>query len=127
MKTDIETREDLVFLLGKFYETATKDAEIGHHFAELDLAAHLPIIVNFWEKVLFGKPVYFGNPLFIHQKLNEISPLKPEHFGRWIEIFSHTIDKLFAGKTAENAKLRADTIAHSLNQRINPTEIQKIR
>ncbi len=126
MKTDIETREDLVFLLSKFYETATKDAEIGHHFAELDLAAHLPIIVDFWEKVLFGKSVYFGNPLFIHQKLNEISPLKPEHFGRWLEIFSRTIDKLFAGETAENAKLRARMTAHSLNQRINLDDNPKI-
>lgn len=126
MKTDIETREDLVFLLGKFYETATKDAQIKHHFAELDLVSHLPIIVDFWEKILFGKPVYFGNPLFIHQKLNEKSPLKAEHFRRWLEIFSRTIDNLFAGETAETAKLRARMIAHSLNQRINLDDNPKI-
>jgi len=116
---DIETREDLEFLLTGFYEVATKDEQIGHHFAELDLVSHLPVIVDFWEKILFGKPVYFGNPLLIHQKINEIFPLKSEHFERWLEIFSRTVDKFFTGETAENAQLRARTIAHSLNQRIN--------
>ena len=116
---DIETREDLEFLLTGFYEVATKDEQIGHHFAELDLVSHLPVIVDFWEKILFGKPVYFGNPLLIHQKINEIFPLKSEHFERWLEIFSQTVDKFFTGETAENAQLRARTIAHSLNQRIN--------
>jgi hemoglobin len=59
--------------------------------------------------------------------LNEIFPIAPEHFGRWIEIFNQTIDRLFAGETTENAKIRAGMIAHSLNQRINPTEIQNLR
>ena len=119
MKRDIETREDLETLLTEFYNVATIDEEIGHHFAELDLAAHLPVIVNFWEKVLFGKPIYFGNPLAVHQKLNEKSPLKLEHFQKWFTIFSQTVDELFAGKTADDAKLRAKMIAHSLSQNLN--------
>ena len=119
MIRDIETRKDLEFLLTEFYKIAVVDTEIGHHFAELDLAAHLPILVNFGEKVLFGKPVYFGNPLVVHQKLNEKSPLKLEHFQHWLKIFSETADKIFAGEMTDNAKLRANMIAHSLNQRIN--------
>ena len=119
MKRDIETREDLENLLREFYLVATRDAQIGHHFAELNLETHLPIIVNFWEKILFGNPVYFGNPLAVHQILHEISPLKLEHFQRWFEIFSQTVDALFDGETAENAKLRAKMIAHSLNRNLN--------
>jgi len=118
MKRDIETRQDLETLLSEFYKIAVTDAKIGHHFAGLDLASHLPVIVDFWEKVLFGKAVYFGNPLAVHQKLNEKSPLELEHFRRWVEIFSQTTDELFAGETAENAKLRAKMIAHSLHQKI---------
>ncbi|HLM01796.1 MAG TPA: group III truncated hemoglobin [Pyrinomonadaceae bacterium] len=118
MKHDIENRADLELLLTEFYKIATTDAEIGHHFAGLDLAAHLPIIVDFWEKILFGKQVYFGNPAFVHQRLNEKSPLELEHFRRWVEIFSRIVDKLFIGETAENAKLRAKMIAHSLHQRV---------
>jgi len=119
MKRDIETREDLENLLREFYAVAIQDNQIGHHFAELNLETHLPIIVNFWEKVLFGNPVYFGNPLAVHQTLHEKSPLLLEHFQRWIEIFDQTVDELFVGKTAENAKLRAKMIAHSLNQNLN--------
>jgi hemoglobin len=121
---DIETREDLESLLTEFYNIALTDAEIGHHFDELDLVSHLPIIVDFWEKILFGKHVYFGNPMIIHQKLHEKLPLKPEHFRRWVDIFIATIDENFAGEQAENAKLRAKMIAHSLNQRINQDTTQ---
>ncbi|MGC2234698.1 MAG: group III truncated hemoglobin [Pyrinomonadaceae bacterium] len=121
---DIETREDVEALLTEFYKIATKDAEIGHHFDDLDLISHLPIIVNFWEKILFGKQIYFGNPMAIHQTLDEKFPLKPEHFHRWIEIFNATVDAHFAGAQAENAKLRAKMIAHSLNQRINQDSAQ---
>jgi len=119
MKPDIETRADLETLLLEFYKIVAHDEEIGHHFADLDLAAHLPVIVDFWEKVLFGKPVYFGNPLAVHQKINEKSPLRFEHFRRWTEIFASMVDRFFAGVRAENAKLRARMIAHTLNQRIN--------
>lgn len=116
---DIETREDLEFLLAEFYKVALNDKEIGHHFVDLDLETHLPIIVDFWEKVLFGKSIYFNNPLVVHQKLHEKSPLKLEHFQQWFKIFSTTVEKFFTGTQAENAKLRAKMIAHSLNQRLN--------
>lgn len=116
---DIETRADLELLLAEFYKIAPYDAEIGHHFDDTDLAAHLPVIVDFWEKLLFGTPVYFGNPMIVHQKLHEKAPLTLEHFRRWVEIFSQTIDRFFAGEQAENAKLRAKMIAHSLNARLN--------
>ena len=121
---DIETREDLELLLTEFYKVATVDENIGHHFDGLDLAAHLPVIVDFWEKVLFGKPVYFGNPLAIHQILHVKSALTLEHFQRWVEIFHTTVDSFFNGEMADAAKLRSKMIAHSLNQNLNrSTEI----
>jgi hemoglobin len=126
MKKDIQTREDIELLLTRFYDVAIVDDRIGHHFAELDLRTHLPVIVDFWEKVLFGKNIYFGNPLFVHQKLHEKHPLKLEHFQHWVAIFSAAVDEHFAGEMAENAKMRAKMIAHSLNQRLNeaPAAIQ---
>lgn len=117
---DIEERQDIDDLLAAFYEVAIVDPLIGHHFDDLDLAAHLPVIGDFWEKALFGRPVYFSNPMIVHQKMHAVLPLKPEHFSRWIEIFVATVDRLFEGEMADNAKMRARMIADSLNQRLNP-------
>lgn len=122
MKSDIENRGDLVRLLENFYSVAMHDEKIGYFFTEvvkLDLHTHLPVIADFWEKILFGTPVYFGNPLGVHQKMHQQSPLLKEHFERWVEIFRGTVDHLSAGKFAETAKLRAEVIAVSLWRRLN--------
>ncbi|MHB1179871.1 MAG: group III truncated hemoglobin, partial [Daejeonella sp.] len=34
-----------------------------------------------------------------------------EHFDRWLQLFNETIDELFEGKIAENARKRASSIA----------------
>ena len=121
---DIETRGNLETLLAEFYKIATIDKEIRHHFDELNSTAHLPVIVDFWEKALFGKPIYYGNPLAVHQTLHRKSPLMLEHFQRWVEIFHATVDNFFTGELADAAKLRAKMIAHSLNRNLNSsTEI----
>ena len=52
---EIESREDLELLLAEFYKIAPFDAEIGHHFNGVDLENHLPVIVDFWEKILFSE------------------------------------------------------------------------
>jgi len=119
MNRDIETRADIDRLLVEFYKVIVHDPEIGHHFDQLDLDHHLPIIGNFWEKVLFGNAVYFNNPLAVHQKLHERLPLQPEHFLRWVEVFSQTVESLFVGEMADLAKSRARAIADSLDQRLN--------
>ena len=53
------------------------------------------------------------------QTFNEKNPMPPEHFARWVEVFVASIDRLFAGEMADNAKQRARMIADSLNQRLN--------
>ena len=118
---DIETRQDLELLLTEFYKVAIEDSVIGHHFNDLDLESHMPVIVDFWEKVLLGKPVYYGNPLTVHKKLHDKSELTLEHFQRWVEIFHAKVDEHFDGEIADAAKLRAKMIAHSLNQRLGET------
>lgn len=115
---DIENRDDIARLLRRFYSAATEDALIGHHFTDLDLESHIPVFTDFWDKVLFGNRVYFGNPLAVHFKLNEKNPITLDHFRRWVELFSEAVDELFEGETAENAKERAKMIAHSLNTRL---------
>lgn len=125
---DIETREDIDHLLVRFYEQAMVDPEIAHHFTELDLAHHLPIIGDFWEKLLLSRPVYSGNPLVVHQHLHARARLEPDHFNRWVEIFGATVDSMFEGDRADLAKFRAGVIAETLNERLNPSvQISKPR
>jgi hemoglobin len=118
-KSDIETRSDIDRLLREFYNIAIPDTEIGHHFVDMDLETHLPVIGDFWEKILFARPIYFGNPLIVHEMLQKRSPLEREHFARWVEIFRGTVDRYFAGSTAEKAKQLAGAIANNLHQRLN--------
>ncbi|MFV0389085.1 MAG: group III truncated hemoglobin [Pyrinomonadaceae bacterium] len=118
-KADITKREDIDVLMKSFYGTALRDELIGHHFVEMNLERHLPVIGNFWEKVLLGNPVYFGNPLVVHRALHLKAPLKTEHFSRWIEIFKQTVDRMFEGDIAEHAKKRAEMIAATLDLRLN--------
>jgi hemoglobin len=116
---DIETRDDLIRLMTEFYSVAVSDKLIGHHFAEVDLATHIPVVADFWEKTLFARPVYYGNALAVHQTFNAVNRMAPEHFARWVEIFVSSVDGFFAGEMADNAKRRARMIADSINQRLN--------
>lgn len=113
----IETRVDIDRLMHVFYERVLVDDVIGYIFtdvAKLDLENHLPIIGDFWESLLFGTPAYAKrgrNPLLVHKQLHEKIILTDAHFGRWLELFTATIDEMFAGERAEFLKTRAHAIA----------------
>ena len=117
MKADIQTREDIDLLMHVFYKQALVDDVIGYIFtdvAKLDLEHHLPIIGDFWESLLFGTGSYAShgrNPLLVHKELDAKSSLNREHFERWLEIFTATVDDLFAGERADHIKVRAVAIA----------------
>jgi hemoglobin len=119
MKKDIETRADIDDLMNRFYGKALNDEAISYIFeiAELDLQHHLPVIGDFWETLLLGSGNYQRhgrNPLQIHALLNSKTPLLAEHFRRWLEIFTQTVDETFAGERADFAKLRAEMIANRM-------------
>ena len=119
---DIENREDIDLLMRRFYAVAMPDDLIGHIFtdvAKLDLEKHLPIIGDFWESLLFGTPVYAKHgrsPMVVHGELHAKYPLTTEHFERWLEIFTRTIDEEFAGERTEFLKVRSRTISGRLQE-----------
>jgi hemoglobin len=79
--------------------------------AKLDLEAHLPILVDFWDMVLFQSDTYQKNALQLHMHLHKQSPLTAEHFNTWLNYFNNTIDELYEGRIALLAKQRAKSIA----------------
>ena len=120
--TDIESREDIETLIQSFYSKAMKDKVISHFFTEivqLELDEHLPKMYDFWEMMLFDSASYKGNPMQTHLDLNKKSPLKKVHFEAWIRIFNETVDDLFGGPNAENAKTRALSMATMIQIKTN--------
>jgi hemoglobin len=111
---DIENRDHIDQLMRAFYTKAIPDAVIGHYFTQviqMDLEKHLPVIVDFWETVLFGVAKYRSNTIAIHHHLHEKSAFKEKHFAQWVQLFQSTVDELFEGEKAELAKQRALSIA----------------
>lgn len=114
MKKDIENREDIIRMVNNFYEKVKPDKTISYFFSQVagvDWEKHLPVMYNFWENIIFHVGGYTGNPMKHHIDLHQKSPMKKEHFNRWIELFNETVDELFEGEKAEQAKLRALSIA----------------
>lgn len=108
---DLRTADDIRELVEAFYGTLVQDPLTGPFFAGLDLAHHLPRIRAFWEMALLGKPGYTTNVTDVHLKLAERMPLRPEHFERWLALWRAAVDARFSGPMAEEAKLRALSIA----------------
>lgn len=97
-----------------FYSTLLEDEAMAHIFndvARLDLEAHLPHIVSFWEGVVLNTGDYRNNVMQVHLNLNAKMPLSKERFDTWLGVFFATIDNLFTGPNAEKMKTRALSIA----------------
>jgi hemoglobin len=118
-KTDIQGRYDVELLVDRFYEKVLKDEVIGFFFtdvAAINLKEHLPRMYDFWESMLFRSQTYGRNAMMPHLRLNQKEPLQPQHFTRWLELFNETIDDLFSGPVADEAKLRASGVAMSISR-----------
>ena len=121
MKRDIESRADCERLVRVFYGRALQDPIIGFLFvdvAKLDLEAHVPRITSFWETILLGAQSYGGGAFRPHAALHMKAPLRRAHFEQWLNLWSGTVDELFAGERAELAKAHAVRVARAFHQRL---------
>jgi hemoglobin len=119
MKQDILNREDVALLVTKFYDKIKVDAILGPIFNGMisDWDSHLDHLTTFWESALFMTKKlpkrYFGNPIEAHIKVDAFAnhTLNEQHFGIWLNYWVQTIDDLFNGEVADNAKRRARKMA----------------
>lgn len=88
-------------LLGPVFE-----ARVWGHWPE-----HLDKMVDFWSAALLHEPGYAGNPRSVHARLDGVGP---EHFRRWLELFSRTLGELFAEEVADRILARARMMAGGL-------------
>ena len=114
MKADITTHEQVKLLVDTFYEKVGINPVIGYIFtdvAKVNWEHHLPKMYSFWAAMILGDMRYTGNPMQTHINLSKLTPLTEKEFDEWIRLFNETVDELFEGPKATDAKLRATNVA----------------
>ncbi|MCZ8283915.1 MAG: group III truncated hemoglobin [Bacteroidia bacterium] len=114
MPADIIFPSDVELLVRTFYNRLLQLEDIKPVFEGVDVDAHMPHMIAFWEFVLLDKAGYTTNVFDKHVNL----PLKAEHFTLWLETFEDTVRSLFAGEKAEMAIQRAQSIGYSFQQKL---------
>jgi hemoglobin len=121
MQPDISNRADIQAFVTLFYQKLANSTVVQHIFFDKlgtgDWAPHLERIVDFWETVLFGATTYTGQSFAPHASMQ----LQQDHFTEWLALFTQSIDELFVGPKADEAKQKANTMAILFMSKINYT------
>lgn len=121
-KTDIQNRTDVLLLVETFYSKIRVHDGLGPIFNVIitDWESHFELLTDFWEAQLFLKRKYHGNPVTVHQEVDDkvSNSITSEHFGLWLNVWFATIDELFEGETAWIAKNRAQKMSTMLFMKI---------
>lgn len=117
MLPDISTRQDLEWIVSTFYQQLLRDDVVKVFFTEvvpIDLAEHLPVIVDFWQSALLAQGNYKGNPMIKHIEMSRKMQLERVHLETWLRHWEDTIRRRYAGPTAEVAITRARSIGEMI-------------
>lgn len=112
--SDLATTEDVTKFMEYFYDVLLANPVAAPIFEEIDMEAHIPRVVGFWDGIAFGHGNYRGAPLMKHIPLG----LATEHFVVWYETFTACLDELFQGPVATMVKERAHSIAFIFSSRL---------
>lgn len=121
MARDIINRKDIKLLVDTFYAKVMTNEVIGFIFSDvagIDWGKHLPKMYNFWSSLLIGEKSYSGNPMRVHIGLSNSTEMSDTQFNEWLSLFYNTVDELFEGKNADEAKRRASKIASMMQTNI---------
>lgn len=120
-REDLASRADVEHLVRDFYRQAAMDDLLGPIFeaAISDWNHHIDKLTDFWVWQLFGTRGYAGNPLLAHKPVHQQTPFRHEHYRRWLELFTETVDLDYVGPVAEAAKQRATKMANALHRLID--------
>ena len=107
---DISQLDDVKRLVNTFYERVREDETIGPIFEERlsgHWDEHLEKMYRFWQTLLLEEHTYYGAPFPPHATM----PIGAVHFEKWLHLFCGTVDELFSGEKAEEAKWRGRKMA----------------
>lgn len=114
---DIENLDDIKRMVDLFYGKVRKDKLIGPIFNEKiqnHWPEHLSKLYSFWQGLLLGERTYTGFPFPPHAQL----PINKLHFDRWLTLFTETVNELFVGPVADEAKDRAYRIGDTFQEKL---------
>lgn len=116
-QNDILSLDDIKILVDTFYDKIRKNELLGPIFNERiqdRWPEHLEKMYTFWQTVLLKEHTYFGSPFVPHAQL----PVDNIHFNTWVGLFNETVDDLFEGRIAEEAKWRGAKMAEMFESKI---------
>jgi hemoglobin len=117
IKRDIQSIEDIQLMVNTFYERIQKNEVLGPIFEEKVNGLwpeHLEKMYRFWQTILLGEHTYNGAPFPPHARM----PIDESHFVIWVKTFTTTVDDLFFGDVAEEAKKRGTLMAALFNSKL---------
>lgn len=116
-RTPILTLDDVKLLVDTFYDKIRADELLAPVFNERiqdRWPHHLQKMYTFWQTVLLDEHTYSGSPFMPHATLD----VEHIHFERWMHLFTTTVDDLFTGERAYEAKWRAGKMAEMFEFKI---------
>lgn len=123
MAQQLDNPAAIQLMVDTFYDRVMADNLLAPLFAHVDWAAHKPTMYQFWESMLLGLGTYRGNPMQAHLKLHaERYRMLPEHFDRWLQLFSANMAEHFTGPIADEALSRAQGIANTMQYMLKKQE-----
>ena len=117
MKHDIQNIDDIKLMVNTFYERIRLNEILGPIFNERiqdRWSQHLEKMYRFWQTILLEEHTYSGSPFAPHATM----PVEEKHFLIWVSVFVKTVDDLFVGEVAEEAKKRGSLMAAIFNSKI---------
>lgn len=113
---DIQTREDIVLIMRKFYDKLLADESINFFFTKTTtvsdhLEEHFEILATFWEQSLFLKGGYTNNMFQIHKDIHNKHSFEKHHYQTWLNHLNSCVDENFIGPYAEQMKTQALSMA----------------
>lgn len=124
--TDIANIEDIKILVNKFYDKVNTDtllSPIFNEVAKIDWNTHLTKMYDFWNMIIFGSRTYQGSPMGMHVHLATLTTMGEAQFERWTSLFFETMDELYAGPNAQQAKDRATAVAATMLYKIKHSQV----
>lgn len=118
---DLSSRAAIHDLVVEFYREVVFDELLEQVFgevAEVDWAAHIPVLVDYWCGILLGGQRTGGKMIAAHRRVHELQHIESEHCDRWYSLWVRCIDSRWSGPFAEHAASHAATLMSGLAKHV---------